>query len=720
MYGELLTAGSGTAGKENSFTFAADFLLEAKSGAVVDSCKRIAARSVKVTGAAFEDDPVFGEVMRFGDAPGRIEVADGGKLRLRDGFTLEAWIWIERAPEADILFAEKTDKEWDKRTLELRLTKSMRFSIDHLALDGGDIIDYTEDEGVHRWPKGMKPCRYYPGTNGTTMNGLTPLESNRWTHVAFTYDAKTGLKRTWVDFGIDRESFSMWHDLAPGIASNPDFPLVLFKGAKNLRVAQVKLSPGGRCIGNAPTVHEHLSENAYGGPNYVHVIPVRDDLPLPLEVTVSNIKAPVLGKTERHVLSDLRAHNYRIPPHVWTSAESEVVVKLFKDGREIYRWKGAASNPVIEGPWLWEYQRGGPYKPGPKHPDWWIEKDCTFTYKGKPIFPLCVYFVRTNAFDQVADLGFSQIALRKDNGKIREKDFRRDVQPYFAKAAARGITIFPFDAKGGEGAGIRFDLDEPWGYSFDLMQRHYQDVRNPRRQRSELPILCTQNNGQRYRETGCVCDVLAPDPYCKGRDPFRLVYDSVRTAIRDTDGRTPILPIIANYARERPDADEFRAQCYLAIAAGAPALGVYSWDDGEKPGGPQDTGTMPDQLASFRNCFAELKALEPALTTPNVEDAVRIEPAAPRGFFPCLKRGRDGREYVIVATDLYRTATKKVVAPSLAGRSLKIVARPVRKGLRPTEDELKFDGKGVAELTLPPVSAAVFATDPVPMKGRRK
>ena len=685
---------------------AADFLLEAKSGAVVDSCKRIAARSVKVTGAAFEDDPVFGEVVRFGDAPGRIEVADGGKLRLRDGFTLEAWIWIERAPEADILFAEKTDKEWDKRTLELRLTKSMRFSIDHLALDGGDVIDYTEDEGVHRWPKGMKPCRYYPGTNGTTMNGLTPLESNRWTHVAFTYDAKTGLKRTWVDFGIDRESFSMWHDLAPGIASNPDYPLVLFKGAKNLRVAQVKLSPGGRCIGNAPPVQVHLSENAYGGPNYVHVIPVRDDLPLPLEVTVSNIKAPVLGKTERHVLSDLRAHNYRIPPHVWTSAESEVVVKLFKDGREIYRWKGAASNPVIEGPWLWEYQRGGPYKPGPKHPDWWIEKDCTFTYKGKPIFPLCVYFVRTNAFDQVADLGFTQIALRKDNGKIREKDFRRDVQPYFAKAAARGITIFPFDAKGGEGAGIRFDLDEPWGYSFDLMQRHYQDVRNPRRQRSELPILCTQNNGQRYRETGCVCDVLAPDPYCRGRHPLRFVYDATRYSRRAVDGQKPVLTVIGNYGTWRADYEEVRTMCYLAVAGGATGLAFYSWDEGDEPGSNMDTAKMPEQVELYRKLLPELKAMSPALTTPNLKDGPTVEPASPRGFFPFAKRGRDGKTYVVVCSDLYRTTEKTVVWKTAAGKTAKLVHAPGRAGASP---ELRFDAAGKASVKLPPQGTAVYA-----------
>lgn len=683
-----------------------ELLLEARAGALVDAAGKADAAAMKVVGASLANDATFGRIFRFGETPGRITVADKGRFHIQDGFTVEAWIRFDGVPEKNFGLADKSDGASGRRLFDLRLTKGLRLTVGHVAHESPETIDYTEEGGTHIWPKKLRPLRSYPAHHQTNTNGLLPTETNRWTHVAFTYDAKTGLQRTWVDFGIDREAFYVWRDLAPRVASNPDYPLVLFRDAKHLSVAQVRVSAGARLVGDVPPVRVFVCENAYGGTNYVRVVPVRDDLQLPLEVTVTNLKAPVPAKTFRYRLDDLVAHNFPIPEYVYKNVLSDLVVRLYRNGREIYRWEGAALNPSVANQWQWEFLRNGSAKRGPEHPDWWIEKDCTFTYKRKPIFPLCLYFVRTNAFDQVADLGFNQLMLRADNPKVRGRAFRKAIEPYFEKAAARGITLCPFDPAGRDGAGIRFDLDEPWGYSFDLMRRHYQDIRNARRIPSELPILCTQNNAQRYRETGSVCDVLAPDPYCRGVMPLRFVYDMTRASRREVDGLKPVVTVIGDYGSMRADYEEMRTMCYLAVAGGATGLAFYSWDEGEEPGGKTDTSLMPEQVEIYRRLLAELNALTPALTVPNVSEGPRIEPAAPRGFFPCAKKGRDGKTYVVVCSDLYRTAEKHIVWKPAAGKTAKLVYGPGRGG---ASRQLVFNADGKATVKLPPLGSAVYA-----------
>lgn len=699
---------------------AVQFSLAVRNGAITDTAKHLDAKGIQAKGVEIVPDAKYGEVMRFG-GKGSIVVADGGRLSMKDGLTIEAWIWPERIPEKGFGIAHKDlRKAWDRSAFEFTLTENGTVDFKHVACDGLEQIDFTEDEMKHHWT--LRPRPWYPGRHGAS-HGALRLQTNAWNRVTFTYDGRNGASRIWVNGRLDREFFTSIAGFPTALLDDDEAPVTLFSGAKDLRVAGVRMVSRSVAPGELPPVRVTVHEKRWPGDGYVHIRTLRDDLEYPIDVIVMNTHLR-FGRvlTEEARLEGPGEINVPIPKGMLSCVPSDLTVSLMRKGREIHRMETLVVNPHPASP---RVHRIYSHKPAPEgvpprdKPEWAIAADNTFELKRKPVFPLVLWGCNPTAWELAADVGFTMLSIRipKDlRGKTDEV-----MEEIYAKAAARGVTVVTHDhGTDRAGQGFIIAMDEPWNFTFETFRRRFQELANGRAHPAELPIVATQNNWSRYRDTAQCCDVLAPDPYCKGRDPFRLVYDSVRTAIRDTDGRTPILPIIANYARERPDADEFRAQCYLAIAAGAPALGVYSWDDGEKPGGPQDTGTMPDQLASYRNCFAELKALEPALTTPNVEDAVRIEPAAPRGFFPCLKRGRDGREYVIVATDLYRTATKKVVAPSLAGKSLKIVARPVRKGLRPTEDELKFDGKGVAELTLPPVSAAVFATDPVPMKGRRK
>ena len=132
-----------------------------------------------------------------------------------------------------------------------------------------------------------------------------------------------------------------------------------------------------------------------------------------------------------------------------------------------------------------------------------------------------------------------------------------------------------------------------------------------------------------------------------------------------------------------------------------------------------DTTLKPGQIEAYRKLFKEFKALDAALTVPNVKNAVRIEPALPRGFFPCVKKGRDKKVYLFVSSDLYRSTTKTVVMKSAAGRTAKLLFGPWREGmLKEASKELVFDANGKAELTLPPVSSAVYVFEPV--DGSRK
>lgn len=146
-------------------------------------------------------------------------------------------------------------------------------------------------------------------------------------------------------------------------------------------------------------------------------------------------------------------------------------------------------------------------------------------------------------------------------------------------------------------------------------------------------------------------------------------------------------------------------QCYMAVIGGARGLAFYSWDEGDEPGGNTDTATKPNQLASYRSLFAEFRELDTALTTPNLADEPTVEPAEPRGVFACLKKGRDGRTYLFVASDLFRTTTHTLSVPAAAGRTATLLYGGTRSGMTAS---LKFSSDGKAQLAMPPISAGVY------------
>ena len=683
-------------------------LVQARGGKVVDVTRRAEAATLAADGVEVVPDATFGEVMRFVGGPKGVIVPDEGRIGFAHGLTIEGWVLLETNLTGSMSFARKSGRSWQHWTFDTRLASGNRFSLDLLGFEG-EPLDFTQDEKPHHW--GFKPDASYGGRGGMS-NGNTPIPVGEWAHVAFTYDPRRALHRLWVNGSIDREYFRP-HTLTKTVCDRDDVPVVIGAALKGVRIAQLRVSSRPRDLGAPDPVRVFIHENAYRGEGYVHVQPVRDDLPVPLEIEVMNSHEPFMCKVTRATLaSATRPVDVAIPKHVFACERSDLVVKLKKGGREIWRQESLIQNPSPITAGMSRFYRGdGPYD-GSARPEWWIEKDNTFTYRGRPVFPLMLYFARPDCFDEVADLGFNMLMMRRPKGTTKTA-WQKELEPFYAKAAARGITLTAdADVEGRPGQGFVFLHDEPFGFNFNRCRDAFMDARAGRKHPTTLPVVATQNNTTRYRETSMCCDILAPDPYNKGREPLRNVYDSIRAACADVDRLKPVMCIVGNYGTDgfRPDAEELRTMCYLAIEAGATALGFYSWDEGETPGGPTDTSRKPGQKEAYRKLFAEFKALEPALTTANVGEP-RVEPCEPRGFFTCVKKGRDGKVYLFVSSDLYRTSARRIAIPSAAGRKATLLFGPVRGGAKPATAEARFDGRGEVELQLPPVSSAVYRID---------
>ena len=689
------------------------FLLESNGAELLDASGHFSTKELAVENGEMVDDPTAGmAVLRFGDKPGKVTIPDGGRITYEKGLTIEAWVYLEQEmTEKDRYgFAEKPGKKWDCSAFGLSLVPGHGLTLDHLGFPAEAIEAAPVIGGEDRK---SRPREFYPG-RCNLMNSLCKFPAGKWTHVAFTYDPAYRVIRLWIDKGIDREGLNPWYEIATGLYDDDTQPVILFNKARNLRVAQVRMSSIAREIGPAAPVKLDFTDLGYRDRRYVTITPLSPSLPLPCEVTVQNLHPPVLNKTYRFTLDDRIPHRYPIPDHVWRCAESEVVVRLFHEGEEFFKGQTRIMNIRMTDPVGWYVRRGNrwQFSRPDSRPRWWLEEDNVFSYRGKRVFPIGIYHVETNDFDFVADLGFTMIDLIRDYGASSpEVEWKKRLLPFYKKAEARGVTLFADeDVAGRPGEGFLYAFDEPWGYSFAPMRQRYRDLRNARERPAELPALGVQNNWMRYRDTGCVSDILGVDPYCDFRWPLRFVFDATHAAVRETDGLKPVVTVIGNYggASFRPTYEELRTMSYLGIAGGASSLFYYSWNDGKRSDGRStNTREMDHCVEDYRKLLQELHAMNEALVVPNAEDGPRQEPARPRGFFPCAKKTAD-KTYVIIASDLYKTETRTIVYPALAGQALALLHGPSLPG---ASENLVFDEEGKASVTLPQLGTAVYVTD---------
>jgi hypothetical protein len=126
-------------------------------------------------------------------------------LEPREGFTLEAWLWLsslpiyEDAPIAGRWVISTGDKSWLFSIIGQRLGRPAAAAVspgDHLDLVGNAIAGLVMFAFM---PEEAGGARAYYSTR--------PIELNRWTHVAATYDG--AVVRIWIDGVLDAQYASI-------------------------------------------------------------------------------------------------------------------------------------------------------------------------------------------------------------------------------------------------------------------------------------------------------------------------------------------------------------------------------------------------------------------------------------------------------------------------------------------------------------------------------
>jgi hypothetical protein len=136
-----------------------------------------------------------------------VEVPYNPTLEARDGFTIEAWIWLtsfgtwEDTPIAGRWVTSTGDRSWLFSVVGRRLAPPAA-----PAVSPGDHADLVGLAGT-----GMLMFSFVPEDAGSarTYVSTRPLELERWTHVAATFDG--AVVRLWIDGVLDAQYASIGH-----------------------------------------------------------------------------------------------------------------------------------------------------------------------------------------------------------------------------------------------------------------------------------------------------------------------------------------------------------------------------------------------------------------------------------------------------------------------------------------------------------------------------
>ena len=651
------------------------FLLEVDSvtGRLVD---RVGLFEAAVRGGEVAEDERVGKYVRFGEGKGNgITVPDGGRIRFDGGCTLEMWLMLEEAeaPNPGGLLAAKRG--------------SFAFAIKDGRLNNGGMRFPTERVAT----TSLFQYGHYP-VGEEVFFGATPIPSNRWVHLAITYDEGLKVIRTWVDGGIDRTRYLAREGAAP-LLSDPTRPVELLKGMKNVRVAGVRLSRGARRLGPLPVLEAYVQQLPYQDKIAVDIDHVDKSLPLPLEIAVM-FESPggATSPAARVPLDSYGRRQILVDAPKWHGALYTLTIKAYAQGEMVYSRSVRVANPRPRG-----VQRVG--------------ADHSLSVSGQAFFPLVIYHVFPEDYAAVADIGFNIIMPRGPSlqfmGTGAGAAGIADIKSCLEEAKSQKVyllveanTVFGHITrvqlfKGHPALLGWMGFDEPWG-TLEKVQESYNVVKllDPDR-----PIYCVQNNATRFAETAEGADILAADSYPIPRVSLRDVADRTAAAVRSVSGLKPVWTILPQYGSKRPSLEELRCMAYLAIISGANGLGIYAWDERPKKTKGWYTKEHPRDAAVLRSVIQELKSLEKILIAPNTEEQARFDP--PNGALHATIKLTNGKTYLFVASDSRKEEEAVLSVDGLPGSEG--VPLSGRAGAR----RVRFE-RGRVALTLPPLFAEVF------------
>jgi len=623
------------------------------------------------------EDKKFGTCLTFGnDSLNRIVVPDEGDSHYEGGMTLEIWVFRKSGstPSSDGILASKQG--------------SFVFKIKDNKLNNDRMVFRTVPVAT----TSLFQYKYYP-VGGETFFGATPIPTDRWVHLAVTYDQRTKVIRTWIDGGIDRTRYLAW-DGEESLQNDPTKPFVFLRGMKNVRVARIRLSKGVRDIGPVPAFEAYVHQLPYESKIEVVLDHINRDLRLPVElqfVMESPNGATKPLKTESLVSFERKQILLDTP--TWKNALHTLTINAYTQNRRIFARSVRVANSRPERSVN-------------------IGKDGILSVNSRPLFPLLIYHVFPEDFATVAAMGFNVIIPRSPGLKFMsltggDAAANADVRTCLEQAEQAkvflmvgGNTVFnnlgAIPVFKGHPALLGWmAFDEPWG-SLEKVQENYNIVKllDP-----GTPVYCVQNNITRFDETAEGADILACDPYPIPNVSLRYVADATKAAAKAVAGLKPVWTILDQYEEKRPSKKELRCMAYLALIAGAQGIGVYAWDD--RPGKKKGWYVKEhhSDLQNLHSVITELRSLQDVLIQPNTADRPTFTKANPalHAAIKCV----NGRSYLLLANDSRQQETATLALPG--------IKRAIGRPLMPVNESpsLQFDN-GRTSVVLPSLFSGVF------------
>ena len=630
-----------------------------------------------VTGGLVMADKDYSKCLKFGDGHNNgISVIDDGKIVFAGGFTLEVLLYLEEEaiPNPGGMVARKLG--------------SYSFSINNYKLNN-DWMKFPADKV---FTTSLKQYKEYP-VDSETFYGAMTIPSNRWVHLAVTYDQELKVIRTWIDGGIDRTRYLARDGAAP-LVSDPAKAFEFVKGMKNVRIAAVKFSRGAWSPGPVPALEAYVHQLPYEDKIAIDIDHIRRDLDRPLDVAVI-LESPAGDSTvvKWVTLTGLERQEIFIDAPKWRGVLYTLIVKAYARHRLVFSNSLRVANP----------RPGGKFK---------INRDKTVSVGDRKFFPLVIYNVFPEDYRTVADIGFTVIMPRglslrliglggSDARALADiKTCLDEAQKQKVYLMVEGDTVFsnlsrvPLFKDHPALLGW-MGFDEPSG-SLEKVQESYNIVKllDPDR-----PILCTQNNPSRFSETAEGADIIACDPYPLPDVPLRVVADSTMAAVKAVAGMKPVWTILDQYAGKRPDLHELRCMAYLAIISGANGIGIYAWDDRLDKKTGWWTKEHPEDVVVLSSVIRELKSLENILMVPNSGRKTAFGPQN-SALHVSVKEGK-GRIYLLIANDSRKEENGTLSVEGISNSTARCL---VDGGNR---KNIEFAG-GRASLTIPPLGAAVY------------